>query len=97
MDSDTLGQLYSVEPDEFVAERKRLERSLRDEGRAEEAAELAKLRKPPQPVFLANRLARQQPDLVGQLIDDGEQLAAAHEAGDPEQLRTAATRPCTAR
>ena len=72
-----------------MAERKRLERSLRDEGRAEEAAELAKLRKPPQPVFLANRLAREEPDLVGQLIADGEQLAAAHEAGDPEQLRTA--------
>jgi hypothetical protein len=89
VDSDTLGQLYSVEPDEFVAERKRLERSLRDEGRAEEAAEVAKLRKPPQPVFLANRLARQQPDLVAQLVTDGEQLAAAHEAGDPEQLRTA--------
>ncbi len=89
MDSDTLGQLYSVEPDEFVAERKRLERSLRDEGRAEEASEVAGLRKPSQPVFLANRLARQQPDLVAQLIDDGERLKAAHEAGDPEQLRTA--------
>ena len=74
---------------EFVAERKRLEKSLRDEGRAEEAAEVAKLRKPSQPVFLANRLARWQPDLVAQLIDDGEQLAAAHEAGDPEKLRTA--------
>jgi hypothetical protein len=89
MDSDVLGQLYSVEPEQFVAERKRLERSLRDEGRAEEAAELAKLRKPPQPVFLANRLAREEPDLVGQLVADGEQLAAAHEAGDREQLRAA--------
>lgn len=88
MDSDTLEQLYSVEPEEFVTERKRLERSLRDEGRAEEAAELATLRKPPQPVFLANRLAREQPDLVAQLVEDGEQLAAAHKAGDPEQLRT---------
>jgi hypothetical protein len=88
VDSDTLEQLYSVEPEEFVTERKRLERSLRDEGRAEEAAELATLRKPPQPVFLANRLAREQPDLVAQLVEDGEQLATAHEAGDPEQLRT---------
>ncbi len=31
----------------------------------------------------------EQPDLVAQLVADGEQLAAAHEAGDPEQLRTA--------
>jgi hypothetical protein len=89
MDPDSLEQLYAVEPDEFVAERKRLEKSLRDKGRAEEAAEVAKLRKPSQPVFLANRLARWQPDLVAQLIDNGEQLAAAHEAGDPEKLRTA--------
>jgi hypothetical protein len=88
-DPDILEQLYAVEPEGFVAERKRLERSLRDEGRGEEAAEVAKLRKPSQPVFLANRLARWQPDLVAQLIDDGEQLAAAHEAGDPEKLRTA--------
>jgi uncharacterized coiled-coil protein SlyX len=87
VDPDTLGQLYSVEPDEFVAERKRLEKSLRDEGRAEEAAEVAALRKPSQPVFLANRLARWQPDLVAQLVEDGKRLAGAHEAGDAEQLR----------
>jgi hypothetical protein len=87
VDSDTLEQLYSVEPEEFVTERKRLERSLRDEGRADEAAELAKVRKPSQPVFVANRLARWQPDLVAQLVDDGERLAAAHEAGDAERLR----------
>ena len=86
MDSDILGQLYSVEPEQFVAARKRLERSLRHDGRAEEAAEIAKLRKPSQPVFLANRLARWQPDLVAQLIDDGERLAAAHQAGDPKSF-----------
>ena len=88
MKGEILEQLYAVEPDEFVAERKRLEKSLRDEGRAEEAAEVAELRKPSQPVFLANRLARWQPDLVAQLVDAGERLAAAHKAGDAEQLRT---------
>jgi hypothetical protein len=88
-EADAIEQLYSVEPETFVAERKRLERSLRDEGRGEEAAEVAKLRKPSQPVFIANRLAREQPDLVAQLVEDGERLAAAHEAGDPEQLRAA--------
>jgi hypothetical protein len=88
-EADALEQLYSVESEAFVTERKRLERSLRDEGRGEEAAEIAKLRKPSQPVFLANRLAREQPDLVAQLVEEGERLAAAHEAGDPEQLRAA--------
>lgn len=89
MEPDVLEQLYSVAPEEFVTERKRLERFLRGEGRAEEAAELAKLPKPPQPVFIANRLAHEEPALVAQLVEDGERLAAAHEAGNPEELRTA--------
>jgi hypothetical protein len=84
---DVLEQLYAVEPEEFVAERRRLERSLRDDGRTEEAAELASLRKPPLPVFAANRLAREEPDDVAQLISAGERLTAAHGAGDPDALR----------
>jgi chromosome segregation ATPase len=87
IEPDVLERLYAVEPEEFVAERKRLERSLRDDDRTEEADELAKLRKPPLPVFVANRLAREEADLVARLVEDGERLAAAHETGDPEQLR----------
>lgn len=86
-ESDALERLYAVEPEEFVAERKRLERSLRDDGRLEEAAELATLRKPPLPVFAANRLARAEPDDVAWLISAGERLTAAHGAGDPDALR----------
>jgi hypothetical protein len=86
-DSDVLERLYAVDPEEFVSERKRLERSLRDDGRTEEAAKLAKLRKPPLPVFAANRLAREEPDDVAQLIAAGERLSAAHGAGDPDALR----------
>ena len=87
VEADVLEQLYAVEPDEFVAERKRLEHALREQDRAEEAAELAKVAKPALPVFVANRLSRERPDLVVQLVEDGERLAAAHEAGDAEQLR----------
>ena len=86
-ESDVLERLYAVEPDEFVAERKRLERSLRAEDRTEEADELASLRRPPLPVFAANRLAREEPDGVARLISAGERLAAAHGAGDPDALR----------
>ncbi|MGH3017296.1 MAG: hypothetical protein ACRDLU_02855 [Gaiellaceae bacterium] len=89
VEPDVLEQLYAVEPEEFVAERKRLERSLRDEGRTEDADELAGLRKPPLPVYAANRLARERSDDVAQLISTGERLAAAHGAGDPAELRTA--------
>ena len=77
------------EPDDFVAERKRLERFLRDEGRTEEAAELAKLRKPPVPVYAANRLAREHADGVAKLIAAGERLAGAHGRGDADELRGA--------
>jgi hypothetical protein len=85
--SDVLEQLYAAEPDAFVAERKRLERLLRDEERADEADELAKLRKPPAPVFAANRLAREQREDVAGLIAAGERLAAAQQRGDAHELR----------
>jgi hypothetical protein len=84
---DALEQLYGVEPEQFIAERKRLERSLRDSGRTEEADELAQRKKPPLPVFVANRLARVSPDDIAGLISAGERLTAAHAAGDPAELR----------
>jgi hypothetical protein len=86
---DVLEQLYAAEPDAFVAERKRLEHLLRDEGRAEEAAELAKLRKPAVPVHAANRLARERADEVAKLVAAGERLASGHRSGDADELRGA--------
>jgi hypothetical protein len=86
-DSSALEQLYAVEPEAFVAERKRLERALREEGRAEEADELAKRRKPSLPVFAANRLARENPDDVADLLSAAERLTAAHAKGDSGALR----------
>lgn len=86
---DVLEQLYAAEPDAFVAERKRLERLLRDEGRADEADELAKLRKPAAPVFAANRLAREHQEEVAGLISAGERLAAAQGRGAADELRGA--------
>lgn len=87
--SDALEQLYGAEPDAFVAERKRLERLLRDEGRAEEADALAKLRKPAVPVYAANRLARERAAEVAKLISAGERLAGAQGSGDADELRVA--------
>jgi hypothetical protein len=86
---DVLEQLYAAAPDAFVAERKRLERLLREEGRPDEADELAKLRKPAVPVYAANGLARERSDDVAKLIAAGERLAAGHRSGDAEELRGA--------
>ena len=86
---DVLEQLYGSAPDDFVTERKRLERLLRDEGRTAEADALAKLRKPAVPVYAANRLARERADEVSKLIAAGERLAKAQGSGDADELRGA--------
>lgn len=86
---DALEHLYAVEPEDFVAERKRLERELRDQGRTDEAVEVAGRRKPTLPVFAANRLALRRRAEVGKLLDTAERLAEAHESGNREALRDA--------
>jgi hypothetical protein len=87
--ADALEQLYAVDLDEFVAERKRLERELRGAGKSAEADEIAARRKPPLPVFLANRLARARPRDVEALIDAAGRLAKAQREGDAGGVRTA--------
>ena len=56
--------LLSVAPDDFVTERNRLARELRDAGRRDEAAAVAALRKPPPVVLAANRAARSRPQVA---------------------------------
>ena len=55
--------LLSVAPDDFVTERNRLARELRDAGGKDEAAAVAALRKPPPVVLAANRAARSRPQV----------------------------------
>ena len=56
--------LLSVAPDDFVTERNRLARELRDVAREDEAAAVAALRKPPPVVLAANRAARSRPQVA---------------------------------
>lgn len=56
--------LFSVPAGDFVAERKRIAGMLRDEGRKEDAAAVAGLRKPPPVVLAANRAARSRPKVA---------------------------------
>lgn len=53
--------LLAAAPGDFVDERNRLARRLRDDGRGEEAASVAALRKPPPVVLAANRAAQSRP------------------------------------
>jgi hypothetical protein len=54
-------KLLAVEPAAFVAERKRLAKQLRGEGRAADAKAVEELRKPPATVLAVNRAARDRP------------------------------------
>ncbi len=54
-------KLLAAAPHEFVAERDKLARKLRDEGRPEDAAAVAALRKPSAVVSAVNRAARDRP------------------------------------
>ena len=56
--------LLSVAPADFVTERNRLARELRDAGRKEEAAAVAALRQLPPVVLAANRAARSRPQVA---------------------------------
>jgi DNA repair exonuclease SbcCD ATPase subunit len=76
---EALDHLYGVDADEFVAERKRLARELKDAGDGEAAAEVAKARKPTVAAWALNQLARRQRRDVDLLLDAGHRLRQAQE------------------
>jgi hypothetical protein len=86
--------LYGAPLDQFVPERTALARELRKEGRREEAAQVAALRKPSVAAWAVNQLVRTQPRSVKGLFDAGDALRTAHELaasgrGDAQALRQA--------
>ena len=76
---EALDQLYGVDPEEFVAERKRLSRELKEAGDAAAAEALAKTRKPTVAAWALNQLARKQRRDVDLLLDAGHRLRQAQE------------------
>jgi hypothetical protein len=74
MDAD---DLYGLPLDRFVPERGALARALRADGRRDEAAGVAALRKPSVAAWAVNQLARTQPRAVAELFDAGDALRDA--------------------
>jgi hypothetical protein len=81
--------LLAISPDEFVQERQRVARALRDEGRREEAEAVAALRKPAPVVLAANRAARDRPAAAKGAAKAAARVAKAQLGTDTAAYRTA--------
>lgn len=80
--------LYSVDPGDFVAERKALAARLRVDGDRDAATAVMAMRKPPRSAWALNVLARAEPDVIEQVLGAARAVAAAIAEGGDE-LRSA--------
>jgi hypothetical protein len=74
-----LDRLYALDPGEFVAERDRVARELRDAGRREEAEQVKSLRKPTVSAAAINQLSRRERREVDLLLDAGHRIREAQQ------------------
>jgi hypothetical protein len=84
---DTARDLYALPPDEFVAARDEAVKRARASGDRQLAAAIAKLRRPTVGAWVLNRLARERPDLLDELVELGEALRSAQRDLRGEELR----------
>lgn len=82
-------KLLAVTPEEFVAERTRLARELREAGREEEAQVVSGLRKPSLVVLAVNRAARDRPQAARDAAAAAERVRKAQLSGEAEAYRQA--------
>ncbi|MGW2147875.1 hypothetical protein ACWCOT_26520 [Nonomuraea bangladeshensis] len=87
MDLDEVAdRLYALPPPEFTAARTAEARAAKDAGDARLAREIAKLRKPTVSAAAVNRVAREHPGEVAELLEVGERLRVAWQEQDPDAL-----------
>lgn len=67
-------ELYGLPLDRFIAERDALARALRGDGQREQAATVARLRKPSVAAWAVNQLARAQAGAMAELFSAGDEL-----------------------
>ena len=75
-----LDHLFGAELEGFVAERTKLVRALKEDGRPAEAARVQELRKPSLPAWAVNRLVRRNREEVDRLVKAGADLEDAQAA-----------------
>ncbi|MGW4795209.1 hypothetical protein ACWEPC_22640 [Nonomuraea sp. NPDC004297] len=87
MDLDEVAdRLYALPPSEFTAARTAEARAAKDAGEAGLSREIAKLRRPTVSAWAVNRLAREHPGELAELLDVGERLRAAWQEQDAGAL-----------
>ena len=93
MSRDVVDRLYGLPLEEFTPQRDLAARELRRAGDRETAGQLAKLPKPTPAAWTANQVAREQPDLIEELLEAGEALRRSQEealsGGSGQVLRDA--------
>lgn len=75
--SDRIDQLYGLTPGEFTAARNALAKELRGEGHRDEAAQVARLRRPTIAAWAINQAVRRHRDSFAALLDAGQQVRRA--------------------
>ncbi|HUR01744.1 MAG TPA: hypothetical protein VM347_04330, partial [Nonomuraea sp.] len=83
---EVAGRLYALPPSEFTAAREAEARAAKDAGDVRLARDIAGLRKPTVSASAVNRLVREHPDDLGELLELGRRLREAWEAHDAEAL-----------
>lgn len=83
---EVAGRLYAVPPAEFTAARAAEVRAAKEAGDVRLSRDIAKLRKPTVSAWAVNRLAREHPAELAELLGVGERLRAAWQAQDAEAL-----------
>jgi hypothetical protein len=80
-------RLLAVAASDFVEARKKLVRTLRDEGRREEADAVAAIKKPSPVVLAVNRAARDRPQAAKDAAKAADRLGRAQLTGNPDAYR----------
>lgn len=84
--AEAAGELYAVDPAEFIRERGRLVKDAKESGNANLATAIGALRKPTVAAALINLTARSRPEAIAELLEIGAQLRTAQSRFDAARL-----------
>ncbi len=85
--ADRISDLFGVPPEEFISARNELARTLKEQGIAEEADRVAKMRKPSIVLWALNQLSRRYPEDVAALREAGATLRTGLSSGDRTEVQ----------